>query len=144
MSTATKSKPKLSIKPLEDRVVIMPSEDSETMRGGLYIPDTAKEKPTQGEVVAVVDETAESGVGLVVPEPLGEHPRRAVADGWIAQAGEAGDGAAGEAALERVVHLHAPAATVRRDRPREGEGPGGRDRRSQQHAAGLSWLDLRQ
>jgi len=53
MSTATKSKPKLSIKPLEDRVVIMPSEDSETMRGGLYIPDTAKEKPTQGEVIAV-------------------------------------------------------------------------------------------
>ena len=53
MSTATKSKTKLSIKPLEDRVVIMPSDESETMRGGLYIPDTAKEKPTQGEVIAV-------------------------------------------------------------------------------------------
>ena len=53
MSTATKSKTKVSIKPLEDRVVIMPSEESETMRGGLYIPDTAKEKPTQGEVIAV-------------------------------------------------------------------------------------------
>jgi chaperonin GroES len=32
---------------------VMPSEESETMRGGLYIPDTAKEKPTQGEVLAV-------------------------------------------------------------------------------------------
>ena len=53
MSTATKAKPKLKIHPLEDRVVVMPSEESETMRGGLYIPDTAKEKPTQGEVLAV-------------------------------------------------------------------------------------------
>jgi chaperonin GroES len=53
MSTATKAKPKLKIHPLEDRVVVMPSEESETMRGGLYIPDTAKEKPTQGEVIAV-------------------------------------------------------------------------------------------
>jgi len=42
-----------NITPLEDRVVIRPSEEGETMRGGLYIPDTAKEKPTQGEVIAV-------------------------------------------------------------------------------------------
>ena len=42
-----------NITPLEDRVVIEPSEDGETMRGGLYIPDTAKEKPTQGTIVAV-------------------------------------------------------------------------------------------
>ena len=41
------------ITPLEDRVVIAPSDDAETMRGGLYIPDTAKEKPTMGEVIAV-------------------------------------------------------------------------------------------
>ncbi|MFL5548575.1 MAG: co-chaperone GroES, partial [Gemmatimonadales bacterium] len=39
--------------PFEDRVVILPLEDSEAMRGGLYIPDTAKEKPTRGEVIAV-------------------------------------------------------------------------------------------
>src|SRR5687768_7464445 len=38
--------------PLADRVVIRASDDGETMRGGLYIPDTAKEKPQQGEVVA--------------------------------------------------------------------------------------------
>jgi chaperonin GroES len=41
------------IQPLADRVVIKALEESEQMRGGLYIPDTAKEKPQQGEVVAV-------------------------------------------------------------------------------------------
>lgn len=44
---------KLSIKPLSDRVVVEPSEETEEMRGGLYIPDTAKEKPMQGTVIAV-------------------------------------------------------------------------------------------
>jgi chaperonin GroES len=39
--------------PLADRVVIRALEETEQMRGGLYIPDTAKEKPQQGEVVAV-------------------------------------------------------------------------------------------
>ncbi len=41
------------IQPLSDRVVVKALEESEQMRGGLYIPDTAKEKPSQGEVVAV-------------------------------------------------------------------------------------------
>jgi chaperonin GroES len=41
------------VKPLADRVVVKPLEEEEQMRGGLYIPDTAKEKPSQGEVVAV-------------------------------------------------------------------------------------------
>ena len=53
MSTATKARPKIKIHPLEDRAVILPAEDAESMRGPLYIPDTAKEKPTQGEVLAV-------------------------------------------------------------------------------------------
>jgi chaperonin GroES len=43
----------VAVKPLADRVVIRALEESEQMRGGLYIPDTAKEKPQQGEVVAV-------------------------------------------------------------------------------------------
>jgi chaperonin GroES len=47
---ATKSTVKVS--PLADRVVVKPLEETEQMRGGLYIPDTAKEKPQQGEVVA--------------------------------------------------------------------------------------------
>jgi chaperonin GroES len=41
------------IQPLADRVVVQPMEDTEQMRGGLYIPDTAKEKPMQGTIVAV-------------------------------------------------------------------------------------------
>jgi chaperonin GroES len=41
------------IQPLADRVVVKALEETEQMRGGLYIPDTAKEKPQQGEVIAV-------------------------------------------------------------------------------------------
>jgi chaperonin GroES len=43
----------MDIRPLHDRVVVKRIEDTETMRGGLYIPDSAKEKPQEGEVVAV-------------------------------------------------------------------------------------------
>ena len=54
MSTAAvRTKPKIKIRPLEDRVVIWPYDDTESMRGRLYIPDTAKEKPQEGEVLAV-------------------------------------------------------------------------------------------
>ena len=41
-----------NIKPMADRVVIEPLEETEEMRGGLYIPDTAKEKPQEAVVVA--------------------------------------------------------------------------------------------
>jgi chaperonin GroES len=41
------------IQPLADRVVVQSLAEAEQTRGGLYIPDTAKEKPQQGEVVAV-------------------------------------------------------------------------------------------
>lgn len=47
------TKTKINVSPLADRVVVKPLEEAEQMRGGLYIPDTAKEKPQQGEVVAV-------------------------------------------------------------------------------------------
>ena len=50
---ATKNAEKVKVAPLADRVVVRALEDAEQMRGGLYIPDTAKEKPQQGEVVAV-------------------------------------------------------------------------------------------
>jgi chaperonin GroES len=43
----------MDIRPLHDRVVVKRIEESETMQGGLYIPDSAKEKPQQGEVVAI-------------------------------------------------------------------------------------------
>jgi chaperonin GroES len=50
---ATKSATGAKVSPLADRVVVKAAEDAEQMRGGLYIPDTAKEKPQQGEIVAV-------------------------------------------------------------------------------------------
>jgi chaperonin GroES len=50
---ATKNASSVKVAPLADRVVIKPIEETEQMRGGLYIPDTAKEKPQQGEIVAV-------------------------------------------------------------------------------------------
>jgi chaperonin GroES len=43
----------MDIRPLHDRVVVKRIEEGETMIGGLIIPDSAKEKPQQGEVVAV-------------------------------------------------------------------------------------------
>jgi chaperonin GroES len=47
------TKTSVKVNPLADRVVVRALEEAETMRGGLYIPDTAKEKPQQGEIVAV-------------------------------------------------------------------------------------------
>jgi chaperonin GroES len=72
MATATKAKPSLKIHPLEDRVVIAPSEETESMRGGLYIPDTAKEKPTQGEVLAVGPGRFERGERVKIDLGIGD------------------------------------------------------------------------
>jgi chaperonin GroES len=49
MATKTATK----VTPLSDRVVVRAMEETEQMRGGLFIPDTAKEKPQQGEIIAV-------------------------------------------------------------------------------------------
>jgi chaperonin GroES len=43
----------MKLKPLEDRVVIKPALPDEKVQGGIIIPDTAKEKPQRGEIVAV-------------------------------------------------------------------------------------------
>ncbi len=43
----------MEIRPLHDRVLVKRIEETENMRGGLYIPDSAKEKPQEGEVIAV-------------------------------------------------------------------------------------------
>ena len=72
MSSATKAKPKIKIHPLEDRVVILPEEEAETMRGPLYIPDTAKEKPTQGEVLAVGPGRFEKGERVKMDVGVGD------------------------------------------------------------------------
>ena len=49
MTTATK----VNIKPLEDRIVVQPLDAEQTTASGLVIPDTAKEKPQEGTVLAV-------------------------------------------------------------------------------------------
>ena len=72
MATATKAKPKIKIQPLEDRVVILPDDETETMRGGLYIPDSAKEKPTQGEVIAVGPGRVEKGARVPMDLKVGD------------------------------------------------------------------------
>jgi chaperonin GroES len=43
----------MKIRPLYDRIVVKRIEETERMQGGLYIPDSAKEKPQEGEAVAV-------------------------------------------------------------------------------------------
>ena len=43
----------MNIRPLHDRIVVKRIEEKETVQGGIIIPDTAKEKPQEGEVVAV-------------------------------------------------------------------------------------------
>lgn len=72
MAATTKIKGKINIMPLEDRVVILPTDEAETMRGGLYIPDTAKEKPTQGEVLAVGPGRFEKGERVPVDLKVGD------------------------------------------------------------------------
>ncbi len=42
----------MNITPLHDRVIVKPSTPEETTKGGIIIPDTAKEKPQQGEIIA--------------------------------------------------------------------------------------------
>jgi chaperonin GroES len=70
MTTATK--PKLKVFPLADRVAISPLEETEQKRGGLYIPDTAKEKPIQGEVIAVGPGRMEKGQRVPMELKVGD------------------------------------------------------------------------
>ena len=81
MSTATmspamkanmKAKPALRLHPLEDRVIIRAFDEAEPKYGRLYIPDTAKEKPTRGEVLAVGPGRLERGELVPVGIRVGE------------------------------------------------------------------------
>jgi chaperonin GroES len=63
----------MDIRPLHDRVVVKRIEESESMQGGLYIPDSAKEKPQQGEVVAVGNgKRTEDGKVLALDVKVGD------------------------------------------------------------------------
>jgi chaperonin GroES len=53
MATATKNKPKTTVRPLEDRVLVKPTEAETKTKSGIYLPESAAEKPMTGKVVAV-------------------------------------------------------------------------------------------
>jgi len=57
----------MSLQPLEDRIIVKPSEAEETTSSGLVIPDTAKEKPQQGEVIAVGPGRRSEHTGEIIP-----------------------------------------------------------------------------
>jgi chaperonin GroES len=61
-----------SLKPLEDRIVVRPSEGEETTSSGIVIPDTAKEKPQEGEVVAVGPGRFEDGNRVPLDVSVGD------------------------------------------------------------------------
>ena len=67
---ATKTSTKVA--PLADRVVVKALEETEQMRGGLFIPDTAKEKPQQGEIIAVGPGRFEEGKRVPMELKVGD------------------------------------------------------------------------
>jgi chaperonin GroES len=57
----------MSLKPLDDRIVVQPNEAEQTTASGLVIPDTAKEKPQQGTVLAVGPGKRAENSGELIP-----------------------------------------------------------------------------
>jgi len=51
----------MALRPLHDRILVRPAEAEEVTKGGIIIPDTAKEKPQQGEIIAVGKGKIEDG-----------------------------------------------------------------------------------
>jgi chaperonin GroES len=71
MATKTKSKTRLS--PLGDRIVVRPIEREEVTKGGIILPDTAKEKPQEGEIVAVgPGKLADDGTRIAMDVKVGD------------------------------------------------------------------------
>jgi chaperonin GroES len=63
----------MTIRPLHDRVLVERLEEQEAMRGGIIIPDTAKEKPQEGKVIAVgAGKIAEDGTRLTPDVKAGD------------------------------------------------------------------------
>jgi chaperonin GroES len=60
------------LKPLEDRIAVHPSEDDGTTASGLVIPDTAKERPQEGEVMAVGPGRFEDGRRIPMDVSVGD------------------------------------------------------------------------
>ena len=66
------TKTSTTVTPLADRVVVRALEETEQMRGGLFIPDTAKEKPQQGEIIAVGPGRYEKNVRVPMELKVGD------------------------------------------------------------------------
>ena len=62
----------INIKPLEDRLVVKPLDAEQTTASGLVIPDTAKEKPQEGEVLAVGPGRFEDGTRVPLDVKVGD------------------------------------------------------------------------
>ena len=60
----------MAVRPLSDRVLVMPNPAEEKTAGGLFIPDTAKEKPLMGKVIAVGPGTAEIAMEVKVGDTV--------------------------------------------------------------------------
>jgi chaperonin GroES len=63
---------KFGLQPLEDRVVVKPSEGEEVTTSGIVIPDTAKERPQEGEVIAVGPGRFEDGARIPMDVKAGD------------------------------------------------------------------------
>ena len=66
------AKGKFGLEPLDDRIVVKPGEEEETTISGIVIPDTAKEKPQEGEVVAVGPGRFEDGKRIPMDVKAGD------------------------------------------------------------------------
>jgi len=62
----------MNLRPLHDRIVIKRIEEKETVKGGIIIPDTAKEKPQEGEVIAVGKGKREKGELIALDVKVGD------------------------------------------------------------------------
>ena len=71
MATGTKT----NIRPLEDRILVRPEEGEETTVSGIVIPDTAKEKPQEGTVLAVGPGKRSENSGEIIPVDVKEGDR---------------------------------------------------------------------
>ena len=60
----------MNIRPLKDRIVVKPVEEDSKTAGGIYLPDTAKEKPQAGDVIAVGPGKYIESKGEHVPPPV--------------------------------------------------------------------------
>jgi chaperonin GroES len=64
----------IKLQPLADRLVVKPTQKEEMTKGGIYLPDTAKEKPQEGEVVAVgPGRMTDDGKRIAMDVKVGDH-----------------------------------------------------------------------